>query len=164
MSRVLARPGLSRLKKGLEPAEPVRRYEHYVPGDMIHIDIKKLGRFDRIGHRITGDRTGQSNDRTSRKGGTGWEFVHVCVDDASRVAFSQILPDEKKESAVALLNAAIAYYASLGVTISRVMTDNGGCYKSRSFRAACQASASNTSNQALRVCLPRLSNLSGTFN
>ncbi|MDW9697849.1 IS481 family transposase [Sinorhizobium meliloti] len=137
VSRVLARAGLSRLKD-LEPAEPVRRYEHDAPGDMIHIDIKKLGRFDRIGHRITGDRTGQSNDRTSRKGGTGWEFVHVCVDDASRVAFSQILPEEKKESAVAFLNAAIAYYASLGVTISRVMTDNGGCYKSRSFRAACQ--------------------------
>ena len=138
VSRVLARAGLSRLKD-LEPAEPVRRYERDAPGDMIHIDIKKLGRFDRIGHRITGDRTGQSNDRTSRKGGAGWEFVHVCVDDASRVAFSQILPDEKKESAVAFLNAAIAYYASLGVTISRVMTDNGGCYKSRSFRAACQA-------------------------
>jgi hypothetical protein len=118
VSRVLARAGLSRLKD-LVPAEPVRRYEHDAPGDMIHIDIKKLGRFDRIGHRITGDRTGQSNDRTSRKGDTGWEFVHVCVDDASRVAFSQILSDEKKESAVAFLNAAIAYYASLGVTISR---------------------------------------------
>ena len=138
VSRVLARAGLSRLKD-LEPAEPVRRYQHDEPGDMIHIDIKKLGRFDRIGHRITGDRTGQSNGRTSRKGGAGWEFVHVCIDDASRIAFSQILPDEKKESAVAFLNAAIAYYASLGVTISRVMTDNGGCYKSRAFRAACKA-------------------------
>jgi transposase InsO family protein len=138
VSRVLARAGLSRLKD-LEPAEPVRRYERDEPGDMIHIDIKKLGRFERIGHRITGDRTGQSNDRTSRKGGAGWEFVHVCIDDASRIAFSQILPDEKKESAVAFLNAAIAYYASLGITVSRVMTDNGGCYKSRAFRAACNA-------------------------
>ena len=69
----------------------------------------------------------------------GWEYVHVCIDDASRIAFSQILPDEKKESAVAFLNAAIAYYASLGVTVSRVMTDNGGCYQSRAFRAACKA-------------------------
>jgi transposase InsO family protein len=138
VSRVLARAGLSRLKD-LEPAEPVRRYERDAPGDMIHIDIKKLGRFDKIGHRITGDRTGQSNGRTSRKGGAGWEFVHVCIDDASRVAFSQILPDEKKESAVAFLKVAIAYYASLGVTVSRVMTDNGSCYKSRAFRAACKA-------------------------
>ena len=79
--------------RDLEPAEPVRRYEHAHPGEMIHIDIKKLGRFDKIGHRITGDRTGQSNSR-----GVGWEFVHVCIDDASRLAFSQILPDEKAEA------------------------------------------------------------------
>ena len=88
VSRVLKRAGLSRLKD-LEPAEPVRRYERDAPGDMIHIDIKKLGRFNRVGHRITGDRKGQSNSR-----GIGWEFVHVCIDDASRIAFSQILPDE----------------------------------------------------------------------
>ena len=92
------------------------------PGELIHIDIKKLGRFAQVGHRITGDRTGQSNGR-----GVGWEFVHVCIDDASRVAFSQLLPDEKKkESAVAFLKAAVAYYASLGVP-QRVMTDNGSC-------------------------------------
>ena len=100
---------------------------------MIHIDIKKLGRFDRVGHRITGDRRGQSKSR-----GIGWEFVHVCIDDASRLAFSQILPDEKKESAVAFLKAAVAYYASLGVTVSRVMTDNGSCYKAFDFRDACR--------------------------
>ncbi len=100
---------------------------------MIHIDIKKLGRFDRVGHRITGDRTGQSNSR-----GVGWEFVHVCIDDASRIAFSQILPDERKESAVAFLGAAIAYYASLGVTVTRVMTDNGSCYRSKAFARACR--------------------------
>ena len=131
VSRVLKRAGLSRLKD-LEPAEPVRRYERDKPGDMIHIDIKKLGRFDRVGHRITGDRTGQSNSR-----GVGWEFVHVCIDDASRVAFSQILPDERKESAVAFLEAALAYYASLGVTVARVMTDNGSCYRSKAFARAC---------------------------
>jgi transposase InsO family protein len=131
VSRVLARAGLSRLKD-LEPAEPARRYEREAPGDMIHIDIKKLGRFDRVGHRITGDRTGQSNSR-----GIGWEYVHVCIDDASRVAFSQILPDECKQSAVAFLEAAIAYYASLGITVSHVMTDNGSCYRSKAFARAC---------------------------
>jgi transposase InsO family protein len=129
VSRVLKRLGLSRLRD-LEPAEPVRRYERDHPGELIHIDIKKLGRFDRIGHRITGDR--QSNSR-----GVGWEFVHVCIDDASRVAFSQILPDERKESAVAFLHAAIAYYRKLGITVTRVMTDNGSCYRSRAFRDTC---------------------------
>ncbi len=117
VSRVLRRAGLSRLKD-IEPAEPVRRYEREHPGEMIHIDIKKLGRFERVGHRITGDRTGPSSSR-----GFGWEFVHVCIDDASRIAFSQILPDERKQSAVAFLQAAVAYYASLGVAIARVMTD-----------------------------------------
>ncbi len=132
VSRVLKRAGLSRLKD-LEPAEPVGRYERQHPGEMIHIDIKKLGRFERIGHRITGDRKGQSNSR-----GVGWEFVHVCIDDASRIAFSQILPNEKKESAVAFLDAAHAYYASLGITLARVMTDNGACYKSKAFAKACR--------------------------
>jgi transposase InsO family protein len=132
VSRVLARAGLSRLKD-LEPAEPVRRYERDEPGDMIHIDTKKLGRFARIGHRITGSRKGQSDWR-----GIGWEYVHVCIDDASRVAFSQILPDERTDSAVAFLEAALAYYASLGVSVRRVMTDNGPCYRSRAFAKACR--------------------------
>jgi len=132
VSRILRRLGLNRIRD-LEPAEPVHRYEREAPGEMIHIDIKKLGRFDKIGHRITGDRTGQSNSR-----GVGWEFVHVCIDDHSRVAFSQILPDEKAESAVSFLKAAVAYYKSLGVTVTRVMTDNGSCYKAFDFRDACQ--------------------------
>ena len=132
VSRILCRLGLNRIRD-LEPAEPVHRYEREAPGEMIHIDIKKLGRFDKIGHRITGDRTGQSNSR-----GVGWEFVHVCIDDHSRVAFSQILPDEKAESAVSFLKAAVAYYKSLGVTVTRVMTDNGSCYKAFDFRDACQ--------------------------
>ncbi len=131
VSRILRRLGLNRMRD-LEPAEPVRRYEREHPGDMIHLDIKKLGRFDRVGHRITGDRTGQSNSR-----GVGWEYVHVCIDDNSRVAFSQILPDEKAVSAVAFLSAAVAYYKSLGVTVTRVMTDNGSCYKDFDFRDAC---------------------------
>ena len=137
VSRVLRRLGISRIKD-LEPAEPVRRYQREHPGELIHIDIKKLGRFERIGHRITGDRAHRS-DRHGRSRRAGWEFVHVCIDDASRIAFSQILPDEKKESAVAFLNAAVAYYAGLGVTVTRVMTDNGSCYRSRAFQSACKA-------------------------
>jgi len=139
VSRILRRLGLNRMRD-LEPAEPVRRYEREHPGDMIHIDIKKLGRFDQVGHRITGDRTRQSSRRGTRQGkawGAGWEFVHVCIDDNSRVAFSQILPDEKAVNAVAFLIAAVAYYKSLGVTITRVMTDNGPCYKAFDFRDAC---------------------------
>ena len=132
VSRVLKRAGLSRLKD-IEPAVPVRRYEREHPGEMIHIDIKKLGRFERVGHRITGDRTGPSGSR-----GFGWEFVHVSIDDASRVAFSQILPNERKESAVAFLKAAVAYYARLDVTVTRVMTDNGACYRSKAFAKACR--------------------------
>ncbi|MFO1189882.1 MAG: DDE-type integrase/transposase/recombinase [Alphaproteobacteria bacterium] len=103
---------------------------------MIHIDIKKLGRFERPGHHVTGDRTGQSTGRASGRG-VGAEFVHVCIDDASRVAFSQIRPDEKARSATAFLKAAIAYYKSLGVTVTRVMTDNGPCYMARAFARAC---------------------------
>jgi transposase InsO family protein len=132
VSRVLKRLGLNRLS-ALEPAEPARRYERERPGELIHIDIKKLGKFERIGHRITGDRTGQSNSR-----GVGWEFVHVCIDDASRIAFTQIKPDERKPSAVAFLKASVAYYASLGVKVERVMTDNGSCYRSFAFRNACR--------------------------
>ncbi len=132
VSRVLRRLGLNKLS-ALEPAEPVRRYERENPGELIHIDIKKLGKFDRIGHRITGDRSGPNKSR-----GAGWEFVHVCIDDASRVAFSQIKPDERKKSACAFLKAAVAYYASLGVTIERVMTDNGSCYRSKAFAKLCR--------------------------
>jgi transposase InsO family protein len=139
VSRILRRLGLNRMRD-LEPAEPVRRYERQHPGDMIHIDIKKLGRFNQVGHRMTGDRTRQSSRRGTRQGkawGVGWEYVHVCIDDNSRVAFSQILPDEKAVSAVAFLMAAVAYYKSLGVTVTRVMTDNGSCYKAFDFRDAC---------------------------
>jgi len=136
VSRVLRRAGLSRLKD-LAPAEPVRRYERKAPGEMIHLDIKKLGRFERKGHRITGDRTRQSNPRTRKQGGYGWEYVHVAIDDHSRLSFSQIHPDEKAVSASAHLKATVAWYRKLGVTVERVMTDNGSCYKSRAFAKAC---------------------------
>ena len=133
VSRVLKRAGLSRMKD-IVPAEPVVRYEYTKPGGLIHLDIKRLGRFDRVGHRITGDRTGQSNSR-----GVGWEYVHVCIDDASRIAFTDIFPNEKAVSAITFLKAAVAYYASLGVTVTRVMTDNGSCYIAKEFARACKA-------------------------
>jgi len=132
VSRILKRLGLNRLA-ALEPAEPVRRYQREHPGELIHLDIKKLGRFERVGHRITGKRTGNASSR-----GSGWEFVHVAIDDASRIAFSKIMPDEQKHSAVAFLKTTLAYFKSLGVTVARVMTDNGSCYRSKAFRDACR--------------------------
>jgi len=132
VSRILKRLGLNRMG-AVQPAEPVRRYEREKAGEMIHIDIKKLGRFNKTGHRITGDRRGQSNSR-----GVGWEFVHVAIDDHSRIAFAKVMASEKKRSAVAFLKAALAYYESLGITVERVMTDNGSCYKSFAFRRACK--------------------------
>lgn len=131
VSRVLKRAGLSRLKD-LAPAEPIRRYERKTPGEIIHIDIKKLARFNKQGHRITGD----PRDRKSR--GAGWEYVHVAIDDHSRVSFAQIYSNEQASSAAAHLKAAAAYYKSLGVKIARVMTDNGPCYRSNAFARACK--------------------------
>lgn len=127
--RSLRRMGLNRLSK-LEPEPPKRRYQWDHPGDMLHIDIKKLGRIEKIGHRITGN-------RRDTKRGAGWEFVHVCVDDASRVAFAQMLPDERQESVVSFLKAAVRHYQRLGVTVRRVMTDNGSGYVSKAFSQAC---------------------------
>jgi transposase InsO family protein len=128
VSRILRRHGLNRLS-ALKPAEPVRRYERAAPGEIIHIDIKKLGKFNRIGHRITGDRTGQSNTR-----GVGWEYVHLAIDDHSRLAYSEILPDEKRASCLRFLFNALRFFRSLGVNVQRVMTDNGVSF--RSFRYA----------------------------
>jgi transposase InsO family protein len=133
VSRILQRLGLNKLS-ALEPAEPVRRYEREHPGDLIHLDIKKLGRIGSVGHRITGRYPGVVN----RHHGIGWEFVHVCIDDASRVAFVQVMSNQRKESAVAFLEGAVAYFARLGVRIERVMTDNGSCYRSKTFRAVCK--------------------------
>ena len=132
VSRVLRRLSLNKLS-ALEQ-EPVRRYERENPGELIHIDIKKLGRIGSVGHRITGRKTGVVN----RHLGIGWEFVHVCIDDASRIAFSRVMKDERKASAIAFLEAAVAYYASLGIKVERVMTDNGSCYLSRDFAKACK--------------------------
>jgi transposase InsO family protein len=128
----LRRRGLGRLA-ALDPRPPIIRYERDKPGELIHIDIKKLGRIDGIGHRITGDRTGQSNRRSSGRG-LGWEFLHVAIDDASRLGYTELLADERKESAVAFTARAIAWFATQGVTTERIMSDNGSAYKSFAFR------------------------------
>lgn len=141
VSRVLRRLRLNRIRD-LEPAGPERRYERESPGEIIHIDIKKLGRFERVGHRITGDPSGPNKSR-----GAGWDFVHVCIDDHSRVAFTEIKPGETADSAVSFLKSAVAYYKSLGVTVTRVMTDNGSCYQPFAFRDACYR-LSNADQQA----------------
>jgi len=124
--RLLRRAGLHRLAE-LEPARPDNRFEHPEPGDLLHLDIKKLGRFWRPGHRLTRDRTGASD-------GAGWEFVHLAIDDHSRVAFGTIEPDERGSSACRALLRAVRYYRDLGVRFQRVLTDNGACYTSRRFR------------------------------
>ena len=130
VSRVLCRLGLNRIA-ALEPAEPVRRYERERPGELIHIDIKKLARFERAGHRITGDRTGQSKGR-----GIGWEYLHLVVDDHSRLAYSEILPDEKCGSCLRFLFNALRFFRRYGIAVERVMTDNGPAFKSRRYAKA----------------------------
>lgn len=130
VSRVLARAGLSRLAD-LEPVEPVVRYEHAAPGDLLHIDIKKLGHIVRPSHRVTGNRRDGVD-------GAGWDFVFVAIDDHARVAFTGIHPDERFPSAVQFLKDAVAYYARLGVTIRQLLTDNGSAFRSRAFAALCR--------------------------
>ena len=126
---VLRRLGLGRLKS-LEPPVPIVRYERALPGEMIHLDIKKLGRFEVEGHRITGDR----QKGRSRK--AGWDFLHVCVDDASRLAYTEILSSERKEDTTAFLQRALAWLGRHGVGVERVMTDNGSAYRSKLFAKA----------------------------
>ena len=126
---VLRRCGLGRLPP-LEEPPPVRRYERARPGELVHVDIKRLGRIQAVGHRIHGDR-----QRTVR--GVGWEHVHVCVDDASRVAYVEVLPTLHHQDAVGFLERAIAWFAGHGVRAERVMTDNGSAYISRAFTAVC---------------------------
>jgi transposase InsO family protein len=130
VSRVLKRAGISKLTD-LIPAEPIVRYEHASPGDLLHIDTKKLGRIERLGHRITGD----PRDSTE---GAGWEFLFVGIDDHARIGFTQIHRRERGYDAAAFLRAAVAYFKSLGVTIQRVLTDNGACFRSKRFRNACR--------------------------
>ena len=128
--RALRRLGCSRLSS-LEKKEPIRRYQWEKPGQMLHLDIKRLGKIDGVGHRKAGT-------RQVRRRRPGWEYLHVCVDDASRAAYTAILPDETAESAIEFLWFAVAWYASHGIRVERVLTDNGACYKSWKFRDACR--------------------------
>lgn len=128
--RALRKLGCSQLSS-LEEKEPVQRYQWEKPGQMLHLDIKRLGKIDGVGHRKTGTR------QVCRRR-PGWEYLHVCVDDASRAAYTAVLPDETAESAIEFLWFAVAWYASHGIKVERVLTDNGACYKSWKFRDACR--------------------------
>ncbi|MGE5545337.1 MAG: IS481 family transposase, partial [Solirubrobacterales bacterium] len=130
VAAILARHGLARLK-ALDPKPPVVRYERTHAGELIHIDVKKLGKIDGVGHRITGD-------RRSRKRGIGWDFVHVAIDDASRLAYVEVLPDEKRHTATAFLCRAVRWFRAKGITVQRVMSDNGSAYVSKTFAKACR--------------------------
>lgn len=129
---ILRRLGLGKLS-ALTPKVPAVRYERSTPGEMIHLDIKKLGKFKVEGHRVTGDR------QAGRSRKAGWDFLHVCVDDASRLAYTEILPSEGQHDTTAFLERAIAWLARQGVTVQRVMTDNGSAYRSKLFAKALRA-------------------------
>ncbi len=141
VSAVLKRVGLGKRSK-LDPPEPPNRYERRQAGELIHIDIKKLGRILRPGHRVTGDRRGQSRHRSgghrTNARAAGWEFVHVAIDDHSRLAYAEVLTDEKGSTAVGFLERAVEFYASYGVKVERVMTDNGSPYVSHAHAQACR--------------------------
>jgi len=147
VSGILTRIGLGRLGRlGLEPAQ---RYERARPGELIHIDVKKLGRIvGGAGHRITG-REGRGRYAAGsfidaagrRRSRTGWEFVHVAIDDATRLAYAEVLPDEQATTAVGFLRRALVFYAGHGITVERVITDNGSTYRSAIHAIACRALA-----------------------
>ncbi len=130
VAAILKRAGLARLRD-LEPPQPIVRYERDRPGELIHLDIKKLGRIERIGHRITGDRRNRSR-------GAGWEYVHVAIDDASRLAYIEVLANEQADTTAGFLRRALIFYRSHGIKVERVMTDNGSAYVSHLFAELCQ--------------------------
>ena len=139
VSAVLQRVGLGTLSR-LEPPEPPNRYERARPGELIHVDVKKLGVINGAGHRVNGRRSSQNVTRRGRRQGkaAGWEFVHVCVDDATRLAYVEVLSNEQGTTAAAFLRRAVAFYASHGITVQRVMSDNGACYRSTVHAVACR--------------------------
>jgi transposase InsO family protein len=139
VSAVLTRIGLGKLSR-LEPPEPPNRYERERAGELLHIDVKKLGRIRGAGHRMTGSRASQKRTRVNGKltGVAGWEFVHVCVDDATRLAYVEVLADETGRTAVGFLRRAIAFYRRHGITVERVMTDNGTAYRSTIHALSCR--------------------------
>ena len=130
VGRWVHRWGLGRLP-ALQPPPPVQRYEWARPGQLLHVDVKKLGRIGCVGHRITGD-------RRARTRGAGWEYVHVSVDDASRVAYVEVLPDERQPTSRGFVRRAVAWLARARVRVERVMTDNGSAYRSHAFAGTCQ--------------------------
>lgn len=131
VARVCRFAGLSRLKQLDAPPPPVR-YQCDHPGELVHVDIKRMGRFDRPGHRVTRKRSWGSREQ-------GFEFVHVATDDASRLTYAEILPDERSPSAIAFVSNAVAWFARRGVTVERVMSDNGSAYRSLPFREFCRS-------------------------
>jgi len=131
VARTLTQLNLARLE-ALAERPVLVRYEWPRPGQMLHLDIKKLGRIEHVGHRITGDRRGQAR-------GIGWEYVHVCVDDCSRVAYAEVLADETGVSVAGFVRRAVKWFRRRGVHVRRVLTDNGTGYRSRVFAAACRA-------------------------
>jgi transposase InsO family protein len=131
LSRVLRRHHLNRLSSLEPPRPPVVRYERAAPGELLHLDIKKLGRFERPGVRATGD-------RTHRNPGSGVESLHVAIDDHSRLAFAALLPDEKTPSVLSALQQAVSFYKAHSIKIQRVLTDRGSTYRSNLFAAACR--------------------------
>jgi transposase InsO family protein len=139
VSRWLKRIGLGKRSR-LAPLEPANRYERKRPGELVHVDIKKLGRILAAGHRATGLRASQAKTRKERKrfGKAGWEFVHVCIDDATRLAYAEVLPDETGAAAAGFLERAVAWFASMGISVERVLSDNGPCYRSSMHAKACQ--------------------------
>ena len=130
----------------LSPPPPIRRYEREHPGELIHFDIKKLARIVRTGHRVTGDR---QHDHTR---GAGWEFLHIAIDDHSRLAFAQLLPDETARSAITFLHAALAFFQKHGVTAQRIYSDNGSCYRAHAMRAAVAALGLKHTSRSSRGC------------
>ncbi len=140
VSGILARIGLGRLSR-LEPLEPPNRYERQRPGELVHIDVKKLGRISGAGHRMIGSRASQRKLTTEgrRVGASGWDYVHVCVDDATRLAYVEVLEDEKATTAVGFLRRAVAHFAAFGVRVEGVLTDNGSAYRATIHALACRA-------------------------
>ena len=130
VSAVLGRLGLGRLRY-LNPPPPVQRYQWSRPGALVHMDIKKLGRIAQPSHRVTGNR------RHSLRG-VGWEYMHVAIDDCSRFTYAEILPDEKRYTATGFWLRALREFRRRGIRVERVLTDNGGAYRSRPFRKTCR--------------------------
>jgi transposase InsO family protein len=133
VSAILTRIGLGKRSR-LEPPEPANRYERRHPGELLHIDVKKLARIDGAGHRVTGSRRGQAR-------GIGWEYVHICVDDATRLAYVEVLTDEKATTAVGFLRRAVAHFGAYGIPVERVMTVNGSAYRALVHGLACRTLA-----------------------